>query len=347
VYKVRKSKVDIIAFAVVITFVLSFSSCQNEEIPSDEPGVKRLTYEGGKNPAFSPNGRKIVFVSDRDGNDEIYIMNSDGTGQTRLTSDELGDDSPVFSPDGSKIAYVSEGYKEGHGTCWSIYIMNNDGTGNIRISGNKEGDDLDPHFSPDGEKLLFVNNHILGSEIFIINRDGSNRTCLTESDGDNDSPRFSPNGNRIVFWSSRDVYGDIYIMNADGSGQTRLTYNDCNDEHPSFSPDGGKIAFTSYRDGTGRKLFVMNSDGSDQIKLTEDSVGEPLFSPTENRIAFHAHDDFWMGINIINSNGNNRLHVGHEGFDDRLGAFSYDGLKIVFTSRSPEIDSNIYIVDVP
>jgi hypothetical protein len=217
------------------------------------------TEEG---PAFSPDGSKIAFVSSRNGNFEIYVMNADGSGQTRLTNNPANDIDPSFSPDGSKIAFVSR--RDGN---FEIYVMNADGSGQTRLT-NNPGFDSAPSFSPDGSKIAFLSNRDGNLEIYVMNADGSGQTRLTNNTVNDEEPAFSPDGSKIAFLSNRDGNFEIYVMNADGSNQINLTNNTADDLNPAFSPDGSKIAFASYRDGGDLEVYVMNADGSGQTRLT-------------------------------------------------------------------------------
>ena len=104
---------------------------------------------------WSPNGTRILFQSDRDnpetGNQDIYVMNADGTGQTRLTTDAADDCNAVWSPDGSKIVFQSLR----NGTYYQIYVMNADGTSQINKS-NGAAADYQPSWSPTGSKIAFA-----------------------------------------------------------------------------------------------------------------------------------------------------------------------------------------------
>ena len=94
-------------------------------------GQNGSNFDIDRDPAFSPDGPKIAFWSHRDGNEEIYVMNADGSGQTRLTNNAVGDGQPAFSPDGSKIAFTSA--PDGNR---AIYVMNADGNGQTRLTNN-------------------------------------------------------------------------------------------------------------------------------------------------------------------------------------------------------------------
>ena len=101
-------------------------------------------------PAWSPDGRKLAFVSRRDGNSEIYVINADGSGQENLTQHPARDSHPSWSPDGRKLAFVSR--RDGNS---DIYVMNADGSG-LRNVTRAPSNDLRPAWSPNGRAIAFV-----------------------------------------------------------------------------------------------------------------------------------------------------------------------------------------------
>ena len=129
-------------------------------------------------PVFSPDGKQIAFMSARDGNPEIYVMNADGSSQTRLTTDPASDISPSWSPDGKQIAFASD--RDGS---YEIYVMDADGTGQRRLTTNLESD-IDPAFSPDGKQIVFTSNRDANNELYTMNADGSGQTRFTAAPGD-------------------------------------------------------------------------------------------------------------------------------------------------------------------
>ena len=253
--------------------------------------------------AQTPNEDSIAFASDRDGNAEIYVMNADGTGQTRLTDNSADDWLPSWSPDGRRIAFYSkrDGNRE-------IYVMNADGSGQTRLTDNP-AEDREPSWSPGGRRIAFMSNRDGNREIYVMNADGSGQTRLTDNDATDAAPSWSPDGRRIAFVSGRDGnFGEIYVMNADGTGVTRLTDNPAYDWHPSWSPDGRRIAFVSSRDGN-REIYVMNADGTGQTRLTDNSAFDrwPSWSPDGRRIAFTSWRTSWLDGNseiyVMNADG--------------------------------------------
>jgi Tol biopolymer transport system component len=197
-------------------------------------------------PAWSPDGQKIAFSSNRDGDyNQIYVMNADGTGQTRISDGLSNDRTPDWSPDGTKIVFVA-GYRY-TGQASRIYVMNVDGSGLTELS-NTPFESGAPAWSPDGQKIAYQYND--GSvELWVMNADGSGKTRLTYVSpsppyGMALYPSWSPDGQHIVF--SRQItvhpYGkhEIYIMNADGSGHIALTNNPADASNiTEHNPDWG------------------------------------------------------------------------------------------------------------
>jgi ribosomal protein L13 len=252
---------------------------------------------------LSIDGR-IVFSSKRDGNYEIYVMDADGSNQTRLTDNSAIDVSPVWSPDGTRITFMS--YRDGNS---EIYVMDADGSNQTRLTDNATGDWV-PAWSPDGTKIAFSSNRDGGDEIYVMDADGSNQTRLTDNAYDDYAPAWSPNGTKIAFESKRDGNSEIYVMDADGSNQTRLTDNSASDTSSTWSPDGTKIAFSSNRDG-GDEIYVMDADGSNQTRLTDNSASDasPAWSPDGTKIAFSSDRDGNEEIYVMDANGSNQTRL--------------------------------------
>jgi Tol biopolymer transport system component len=230
-------------------------------------------------PKWSPDGTKLVFMSNRDENFEIYSMNADGTAQTRLTNSVLSNGFPAWSPNGAKIAFVRGNLA--NASSFEIYVMNADGSGQTRLTNDNLIDGV-PMWSPDSTRIVFMSGAtgLLDSnnfEIYVMNANGSNRTRLTNNTLVDGQPSFSPDGTKILFGSGN-MMGptgiEIFVMNADGSNPVRLTNNAVTDGFPAWSPDGSKIIFSSgnVNDESVVELFTMDANGSNQTRLTNNSV---------------------------------------------------------------------------
>ena len=283
-----------------------------EDVPFEEPAFEEpafeepaaathLTYDDADDgsPAWSPDGQRIAFNSNRDGNYEIYVMNADGSGLTRLTHHDADDYAPAWSPDGQRIAFDSDREENGE-INGEIYVMNADGSGLTRLT-HHDASDYSPAWSPDGQRIAFHSSRDGNREIYVMNADGSGLTRLTHHDASDSLPAWSPDGQRIAFTSNRDGRNfEIYVMNADGSGLTRLTHHDAGDYAPAWSPDGQYIAFWSVRDEN-FEIYVMNADGSGLTRLTEGSA--PAWSPDGQRIAFSSDREGNGEIYVMNADG--------------------------------------------
>ncbi len=193
-------------------------------------------------PAWSPDGTRIVFSSNREVNFEIYVMDTDGANPQKLTNNPGTDHHPSWSPDGKRIAFSS--YRDGHFIADSeltseIYVMDTDGANPQRLTENRKNDDS-PAWSPDGTRIVFSSDRkgdFVNYEIYVMDADGGNLQRLTENRDNDVSPSWSPDGKRITFSSidGENHVGDIYVMDADGGNQQKLTNHPRNDGNPAWS----------------------------------------------------------------------------------------------------------------
>jgi hypothetical protein len=256
---------------------------------------------------------QIVFDTDRDGNTEIYVMNPDGSGVMRLTTNVARDAEPYVSPNGTKIAFVSD--RDGDNEIW---VMDADGGNPVQLTFDG-GSDKEPAWSPDDTKIAFSRRPTGGDRhVWVMDADGSNQTQMTFTGGSNALPAWSPDGSTIVFNSDRDGDAEIFVMNSDGSGNpTQLTSNTAPDFAAAFSPDGSQIAFTSERDGN-REIYVMTTSGTAQTNLSNDAAPDlaPQWSPDGSQIAFASARDGNNEVYVMTSGGTGQTNISNNVADD-------------------------------
>ncbi|MGH8248634.1 MAG: hypothetical protein ACREUU_19670 [Gammaproteobacteria bacterium] len=235
---------------------------------------RRITnnHAGDGFPALSPDGKRLVFDSDRlraeaepVGTSDLFVMNSDGSQVAHL----IRGSSATWSPDGKQVAYHAS------------------------ASGSGQPIKQDPGAATTDSDIFTLNvNDILAE------KPGATARNLTRNPAAiNDDPDWSPDGKRIAYTSHavtdnprNSATAEIYVMSADGAGQpVRLTHNTEEERGPAWSPDGARIAFMCRRGGQDFELCVMNADGSNQVQLTDNNVldATPSWSPDGKTIVFH------------------------------------------------------------
>ncbi|MCC7450531.1 MAG: PD40 domain-containing protein [Anaerolineae bacterium] len=236
--------------------------------------------------AAATGRQKLLFTSSRDGNEEIYVVNSDGSQPINLTKNRADDAFPSWSPDRKQIVFVSDRAKNGG---YDIYVMNADGTKVVNLT-KKPGQYSNPHWSPDGKQIAYSFGPQNKEDIYVMNADGKNPVNITNNDDSDQYPRWSPDGKQITFQSNRSGSVQIHVMDVDGSNATVLTSGPS--YFPDWSPDGKQIAYSANVDGN-IDVFVMNADGSNQRNLTSApnrSVESlPVWSPDGKQVAFSSN----------------------------------------------------------
>ena len=306
-------------------WAIDVESCQAQQLsPSD--------WDFG--PVWSPDGARIAFTSDLDGDFEIFVMDADGGNVRQLTHNDWWDYGPVWSSDGAWIAFNGardDNYQEteifvvdtegrnvrqlgrGHDPRWSpngfriaferfrkVYVMNAEGGAPQEVTEEYDFGDS-PAWSPDGARIVYINT---GRGIYVVDAEGGNQQQLTDTSslGRDDHPVWSPDGTRIAFTRSDDR--DVWVMDADGANQQALTGAVYPDDL-RWSPDGARIAFTNDHG-----IFVVDVDDGNVRQLTQDGGYGPVWSPDGARIAFTNDREVWLidagGANLRNLTNNNQ-----------------------------------------
>jgi Tol biopolymer transport system component len=257
--------------------------------------------------AFPGANGRIAFVSERDGNFEIYTANPDGTDPVRLTDDPSFDQDPTWSADGRRIAFASD--RDGD---YDIYLMNADGSGLAKVT-DDAADEVGPSWAPDGTRLVFWRAGIPpDTELYVVNVDGTGLTPITGGASFSRDPVWSPDGSQIAFVSARSGSFRLYLVNPDGTGLVDLASGVDGLIWPDWSPDATRLVFsdgfsisTIDRDGSGLSTIVADSirpdGGSDHRTL-------PVWSPAGDKIAYSTRTCYIRGCTpfstvILNPDG--------------------------------------------
>ena len=248
-------------------------------------------------PAWSPDGKRIAFYSERSGNAEIYVMNGDGTGVTRLTNTSADEGYPAWSPDGRTISFDSD--RDGN---FDIFAMHADGT-DVRPLTRHPARDVSATWSADGRSIVFMSDREAGGfDVYQAAPDPASAASRVTRTGSAWFPVFSPDGSTLAFHVGRDVHTMRVQGVASGGAPRRLTVDPANGMYPSWAPDGKRLAFMSWRNGKA-EIFTMNADGSDQkllVSMDRGDAVDPRWSPDGSQIAFvHLPDGMNGGAAII------------------------------------------------
>ena len=220
----------------------------------------------------------------------------------------------------ARIAFTQIGFDN-----YEIYVMDADG-GNQENLSNHPVDDMEPDWSPDGTKIVFISNRNRRVyQIYVMDADGTNQIRLTDGPWGKREPDWSPDGTKIAF-TIGDGIPHIDVMDSDGNNRVRFE-----DEasEPSWSPDGGKIAFVSWKDNK-HEIVVKGADGKGLEKVAHGH--NPSFSPDGSRIAFYEGHEGFRHVHVIDTDGKNRKRLTHNLGHHSHPTWSRDGGTIAYVA---------------
>ena len=274
---------------------------------------KKLTEDAEFNttPIFSPDGKRIAFISDRHGYNDLFVMNADGTSQKSILHLRIGRSLDVihseghalsWSPDGEKIAFVGEKKEKDY-----LYIIN------LR-KGKLKRLRLPMEvlraacFSHKGDKIIFVGMEGGINDLYLVDANGKNLVKLTSDEFDDDYPVFSPDDKKIVYVSEREKQKDLFLLDIETSAITQLTSTPTDEIDPSWSPDGNSIIYIGDYEGI-YNIYCMDvsllreniQEGNlelDIFQLTNVKVGifTPEISPDGKHLLFASYRHGEMNI---------------------------------------------------
>jgi Tol biopolymer transport system component len=282
-------------------------------VARSDSGDRRIVIAGPGddfNPVWSPDHSRIAFLTNRDGNVELYTGLMDGTSITRVTDTSVDESQPTWSPDGQRIAYVSP---DADGAPRAYWVSFDDLLPNRLIF--ESNSEVDLAWSPRGTWIAFAGLDENGNSegLFLRNPDGVNRLQLSASPDRH--PAWSPDGKKLVFTSTRDGDEEIYVMHVGDTGPegqaVRITNNPASDFSPTWSPDSKRVAFISDRNDS-RDIFTVSDQGEGVQSLTRNQVEELslVWGPT-GRLVFESRPSGKSELFVTTMNGvQNRLSVG-------------------------------------
>ena len=309
---VKRASIGIIVWALLVGSLTGCGSSDTQVVSTGEP----IASDPVPVDVVETQPNRIVFVNTNDeGNENIFIMDEDGSNVVQLTNNDGVTSFPAWSPDGEQIVFNST-----FDPNQDIHVMDADGS-NVRRLIVSYYEEFEPTWSPNGEKIAFTANRWRSDrsdaflEIYVMDADGSNILRLTENDHIDYVPDWSPDGEYIAFASNRDGNIDIFVMDADGTNVRQLTTDDSWDSFPAWSPDREQIAFHSDRTGN-FEIFVMGADGSNVRQLTTSDGFDalhPAWSPDGKHIAFTKQNDSYAEIFVMDADGSNLKQITNGG----------------------------------
>jgi Tol biopolymer transport system component len=351
----RTILVIIVGLAVVLLWLLPGCRVADQRHRAEDPnGRPRASSAGngsseGDQHAEISNG-KLAFIRHYD----IYVMNSDGTGQTNLTRTKAGVGGGVWSPNGKKIAFSARSAGE-HSL--DIYVINAAGTGETNLTRTKASSEGAPSWSPDSKKITYLRGSDpigeIYNDIYVMKSDGTSQTRLIKAtDTKNfevgfESPAWSPDGEKIALMRTTRVDfvnsspssavpatgpSGLYVMKPDGTGLRKLSKEMPYAQSPLWSPEGKEIAFS----GAGEKKYVVNVGGTELRELmpnVRDHISSYSWSPNGKKIAFSAvHYRGELDIYVIDADGTGQTNLtSTKTIIEDEPSWSPDGKQIAFT----------------
>jgi hypothetical protein len=228
------------------------------KVGADGSGERQLTH-GTKDeyhPSISPDGRKLLFVSELNGSRDVWVADPDGENAVPLTDDPGIEDQPAWSPDSRQIVYAAFP-KEGGS--FDLWVVNADGSGRRRLT-TTAANEIFPAWHPNGELIAYVTDAAGSLDIYTINvHDGRTNPLIATPDHEA-RPAWSPDGTKIAFarWPARgsSVNATLWLANADGTVPVELTGAPAPAVHPAWSPDGRTLAF-QHRGMAGWEIWLL------------------------------------------------------------------------------------------
>lgn len=291
---------------------------------------------------FLARPARIAFMSDRDGNWEIYIMDRDGSNLLNLTNDPSADGVPIHTADQDRLAFVSD--RDGEEL--DLFLVNLDGSNATNITNTPDSNEVPIAWSPNGEHLVFVSDRSGSSEVFLMKTSGEELLNLSQRDEVNNFDDWSSKTDRFILAANADMGTSLFITDLTGSTHQPLTDGNYPAGGARWSPDGQKITFMAIMpDSDSIDIYMVDAVGGEPVNLTQSpsNDGFPLWSPDGSRIAFLSDRDDNQQIYVMDADGSNQTNLTNSLTDEAIQgdfAWSPDGTQILFHSSR---DGNVEV----
>lgn len=294
--------------------------------------------------AWAEYDGKIVYVSDKDGNQEIYLMNLDGTGKRNISNNSALDLDPRWSPDGKKISFYSNRSGEG-----DIFIADLQTLDLRNVTNDPARVYCEQDWSPDSRKLIVKTYSLTGTDLYTINVNGTQLTKVNRDTGSHRLPRWSPAGDKIAYDTATTILPNrAYIMDIEGTNVIPLDEDSTNHR---WSPDGSKILYTVRNE-----IWVADADGENKTRVTYKAalLSYPTWSPDGTKIAFFSQKDAYFvqesAIYIANADGSD-LQADLQRVSNFLVypknlEWSPDGKYLLYSEEDPNSKYRICLLDI-
>ncbi len=255
-----------------ILFTQQENNNDNIYLLSESGELSRITNHPRKDssPALSPDGKWLVFTSERVGWWKIWTMDMESKKVFQLTHEGAAAYSPSWSPDGTRIVFIHS--KDGN---QEIYIMDKNGNSQTNITKSK-GDEGTPYWANDNK--IYFSMEVNGIyQLARINPDGTGKEILTTGNDNKLMPQLSNDFSKILYYGDADGKLDICVMELKSKKITRLTNDVLMDMRPRWSPDNQQIVFERGNKGNNHHIYIMDTNGGNVKQLTFDKYN---YAPT-------------------------------------------------------------------
>ncbi len=349
-----------LAFIVLVGIIGFYPFLPPAHGPATSPTQLTSNTILDSDPVISADGLKVAFIEEVEGNFQLFVINSDGSGRLPLTSGHANHTSLSISANGGKVAFQSDS-----GNDRDVWVINSDGSGPVALASGP-ADEMDPSISGDGLWVAFIsyassypncptcNNTEGDSEIFEIRTDATSLRQVTSNARDEFSPSVSSNGGKIAFQSNIPGTFEIFVINSDGTSLTQLSNGSSGDmlSSPSISADGSKVAYDSNAPATQSihdlmriapeplipyEVYVADTNGGRppvQVSSTGGDNRDPSLSGDGSKVAYVSTGDGDREVYLVNSDGSGQLiRITDNTAYDAEPSVDSDGDSIVFSSN--------------